>query len=526
MAMARTKRREQRDAMRVTTNPAERKMTSLVAAAVSVRVTAGIQNIRWGGSDWAQEGWLHYDTCPEFHAGIEINSANMSRARLFGTEVDPITGQPGETATTDPDVADIMSQLFGGASGQGQALAAISQHLDVAGDCWAFATPDPDIDMGIWEVLSTTEVTSGGGNRIMIEQLNGIPRPVDTENELLLRIWKKHPKHRWDADAPTRSLLPVLRELSALTAMVSATVKSRLASAGILWIPEELTLPRTMGQTQGPSEVRSESAGPAQAWLDLITEGMVAPIRDPDSAAAVVPIITTVAGDQIKNIVHMEFGKDLDAQIQPLREACTKRLAVGMNLPPTVLLGMEAANHWTAWTITEDYAKAYIAPKLELIADALTQFYLQPALKMRGKDWRRFAVYFDLSSLYPKQITTENALSAYNLGLLKELVLLRELGFGPNDLADPDERARRLVTEAIARGNPVTLVELAETIARIWPGIVIQPASPEGQVGKSITGNVPAASVPTPPVVGGAAPTATGAPPKAGTPPTAGVPAP
>jgi hypothetical protein len=471
-------RRERRAARQAVTDVAEssRSTASLVAAAINVRVTMGYQNIRWGGTDWQQEAWLHYDTCPEFHSGVNIGAHNLSRSRLIGVDVDPVTGELGTQPSKDPDVADIMNQLFGGSTGQSQALAQLYRHLDVAGDSWVLATDNPDIDGADWEVLATTEVTSAGGNRIMVQQINGMPRPIDTENELLIRIWQPHPKRRWEADSATRSMLPVLRELAALTAMVSATVKSRLASAGILWIPEEITLPPVRSATPNDTtQVKSLSQG-AAGWLDLITEAMTAPIRDPDSASAVVPMVSVVKGEHIKNIFHMEFGKDLDAMIEPLRRACVERLAVGMNLPPAILLGLETANHWTAWTITEDFARAYLAPKLELIADAITHYYLRPALRMRGRPPGLFAVNFDLDKLLPNQVTVDNAQKAYTAGTLKETAYMAVLGFSEADIADNAERARRLVFDILARGNPITLEELAPTLALLFPDISVAPA--------------------------------------------------
>lgn len=497
-------------------------VSSLVASAVNVRVTTGIQNVRWGGTEWQHEAWLHFDSCPEFRAGVEITANNLSRARLIGAEVDPLTGEPGSTATSDPNVVAVMSELFGGPAGQGQALSALAEHLEVAGDCWALATPDPDLDMATWEILATTEVTASTGGNIQVEQLNGIPRRVDTDTELLMRIWKKHPRHRWDADAPARALLPVLRELAALTAMVSATVKSRLASAGILWLPEELTLPPTAQQNVGPSQVRSEDSGPA-AWLDLLTEAMTAPIKDPDSASAVVPMIAQVKGEMIAKISHMEFGRDLDAEIEPLRQACVKRLAIGLNLPPTVLLGMEDANHWTAWTITEDYAKAYLAPKLELICDALTTFYLRPALRALGVDPSLYAVYFDLSALYPRQISTENAQAAYDEDLLSEVDYMAAMGFSETQIASNQERARRLIIRMVKTGNPITLEELAPMLAALFSIHVAPAATPAaalpagGGAGAAVADATTVTRAPTPTATG-QAPSPAGAKPSTAAP--------
>ena len=466
----------------------------LVAAAAQVRFDAGIQtNLRLGGTEWQNEGWLHYDACPEFRSGVNAVATKLSRANLIGVEVDPVTGELAETATDDADVVEIMSEFFGGQRGQSQALDRFARHLIVAGDSWCLATDRPDMDAATWEILAPSDVT-GTSSRIMVNQLDGVPRELDPNNELLIRVWRPHPKRRGEADASTRSLLPVLRELAALSAMVSATVKSRLASAGILWMPDDIQMPMPNTATANDVSQGSGESMNAEGWLDLITEAMSAPIADPDSASAVVPLVAMVKGEKIAQITHMEFGRDLDATIQPLRDACVKRLAVGMDLPPEVLLGLGQANHWTAWTITEEFAKSYLAPLLELIADALTSFYLRPALRARGRNARLFAIGFDLTKLFPRQIEVDNAQAAYDAGLLSEAKYMEALGFSEADLATPQERGRHLVQEMLQRGVAQTVAELADVLAQLYPGLRVntQYAPPLQPGGTPQVGNAPA----------------------------------
>ena len=468
--------RRERRILREKELTAAEKPAALVAAAVNVKASGGFTGIRLGATEWQQEAWNFYDTCPEFHAAVNIIAYNLSRARLIGVDVDPATGEPQTQPTEDPEVVQIMAQFLGGPTGQSQALDRLGRHLTVAGDSWALATPTPDVDGAVWEILASTDVTGAAG-RIMVRQLNGQPREVDTDTELLMRIWRPHPKIRWEPDSMTRSLLPVLRELAALTAMVTATVKSRLASAGILWIPDDITLPKPVTSTGEDSQAKSESAG-ADGWLDLITEAMTAPIRDPDSASAVVPLIAVVKKDSIKEITHMEFGRDLDATIEPLRQACVRRLAVGADMPPEMLTGMGSTNHWTSWAISEEFAKAFLSPLLELIVDSATQYYLRPALRAYGKDPARFAVWFDLAALFPRQISVDNATEAHKAGLLSDRKFMEVLGFSEADMADDRERARHLVEELLMRGNPQTLAEVADSVGLLFPGLVVHPIAP------------------------------------------------
>lgn len=516
-AVATRSRRERKRARAVEVAAYDQPAKSMVAAAVGVKAGHSFQNLKLGGTDWQQEGWLHYDSCPEFHAAVQIIAFNLSRARLFGVDVDPVTGQASTEPTDDPDVADIMAQFFGGPAGQSQALDRLGRHLTVAGDTWVLATDEPDQDDAAWQILATTEVTGSQG-RIMVTELNGQPRPVDTDQELLMRIWRPHPKRRQEADAVTRSALPVLRELAALSAMVSGTVKSRLASSGILWLPDELTLPAPADPSTDDGAARSMSMG-ADGWLELITEAMTAPIKDPDSAAAVVPLVAVVQADMIEKIKHMEFGRDLDSTIEPLRQACIKRIAVVMDMPPEVLLGMGGANHWGAWSITEEFAKAFLSPLLELIVDAATQFYLRRALRAIGRDPALFAVGFDLSALFPRQMSVDNAQAAFNAGLLSEKAYMAALGFGEAEMADSTERGRRIVEEMVRRGIAQTIQELAPALHALYPGLVvapmvgptrqsttetITPTQPRTEPTPTVTAPAPPARPPAQPPAGGA----------------------
>lgn len=473
--------RRERRAQREVELATREEPAALVAAAANVKVTAAFSNMRLGGTDWQNEGWAHYDSCPEYHSAVNIIAYNLSRARLIGVEVDPATGEPLTTPTDDPDVVDIMRQFFGGPTGQSQALDRLGRHLTVAGDGWCLASPDLDTDQAVWEVLGTSEVT-GTANRIMVTQLDGTPRPFDANYELLFRIWRPHPKRRWEADSSTRSLLPVLRELAALAAMVSSAVKSRLAAAGILWIPDDIQLPAQNTTAAADNEqLRTQMMG-AEGWLDLLTEAMLAPIQDLDSAQAVVPLVAMAKAESIEKVKHMEFGRDLDATVEPLRTAGLKRLAVGMDMPPEILTGMGTTNHWTSWSITEEFAKAFLAPILELIVDAATKMYLRPALRAAGRDPDTYAVWFDLAALFPRQISVDNAQAAWEANLLSEVAYMAALGFGETDIADSEERARRLVEDMVRRGVAATIAELAPAIAVLFPGLTVAvptPAAPQ-----------------------------------------------
>lgn len=59
-------------------------------------------------------------------------------------------------------------------------------------------------------------------------------RDLDPSDELVIRAWIPHPERSAEADAPVRAVLPVARELRALSLYVSSQVDSRVAGAGLL----------------------------------------------------------------------------------------------------------------------------------------------------------------------------------------------------------------------------------------------------------------------------------------------------
>ena len=133
----------------------------------------------------------------------------------------------------------------------------LALNLWVAGDGWLVGIPrelidedeenpyepDPDADIALedldWRMLSVNEVKSTNSSDTVVISL-------DADNELevspddiyLIRVWRSHPNRAWEADSPTRSSLPVLRELVGLTMHVSAQVDSRLAGAGVFIVPQ------------------------------------------------------------------------------------------------------------------------------------------------------------------------------------------------------------------------------------------------------------------------------------------------
>jgi hypothetical protein len=68
-------------------------------------------------------------------------------------------------------------------------------------------------------------------------------------------------------------------------------------------------------------------------------------------------------------------GSTLDPNITNLRDENIRRLALGMDAPPEVLLGAKGLSHFSAWSVESEFIRLQIAPMLRLIAQAFTVAY-------------------------------------------------------------------------------------------------------------------------------------------------------
>lgn len=448
---------------------AEQDPAPLTAAAVTVAINNPPSHVLWGGAQWQLEAWAHYDTCPELHAAAAIYGEAFSRAKMIAVDVDPQTLEVGSEPTTNAVATGLIAQLFGGPTGKAQAQYQMGLHLTVAGECWVLATDqEPDADAQPWRILSVTEVTKAG-NQIRIQNLDGTQRNL-VDGELLFRMFQPHPKMAWQADSPTRALLPVFRELAGLSSHILASLKSRLATGGVWLLPKSAAMEKSIDQ------FGAEIPGGQAGWMKLVADAMLTPIANPEDPSAIVPIVALVPDEILASIKDpIKFFGDIMAETQPLREAAVKRIAIGMDMPPERLLGSGEVNHWGQWFLDESFVKGQLTSKLTLPADAFTTKYLRPGINLTGGNPGLFAVAFDTDDMIT-EANEANAQQAWDSGELSSMAYLKALNFDPvRDAATMEERERKLLLQMVQRGNPQTVQELEGMIKLLFPNFKINP---------------------------------------------------
>lgn len=416
--------------------------TALVASAH--RYVGKVPRIYSPSKEWQKRCYHHYRFCGEAQFAARYFGHAMGRAVLYATDKDGIRLESGPAV-------EHLDALFAGADGQAGMLETVGVHLVVAGECYLIGRQIDGQD--VWEVLATTEIMDGpqGWQILSHEAEAWLPLAGD---DIIIRVWKPSPERRWEADSPFRSMLPILDQIEWLSRYIHSQTTSRLTGAGILVLPEEMTFPPPPPVDGKEQEVANEAEG----FTLTLGHNMMAPIKNPDSPAAQVPLVITAPGEYIENIRHITFWTPLDENAQNMMEALLHRFARGMDLPNEMIEGMASnqgtgggssngVSHWGAWMIEEQAIKMHIEPMLDVLVSALVVYYLRPL--MPGSLDR---IKADTSTLRLRPDRSQESIELADRGWLKEEIAVVENGFQPSDMPTQEERQQMLLWK-IASGS-------------------------------------------------------------------------
>lgn len=437
---------------------------SLVASAARIRGGSSflVAPRRTESAAWHTEAWDHYRNIGEFRYSCDWIGGMLSKAIIYAT----IETVDGVEKVEEGNILDYIAGLYGNADGRAEMFRLVGIHMSVTGECYIVGYPDMDPfgDGGDkWEVAASTKcirpTTDSDPWKVNDITLTG----VDPGDVTAIRIWRPDPLEPQLSISPTRSVLETLRQLHKLTQYISAQLDSRLSGAGILLMPDSMTLP--------PAPVKEgeaplvKSANNAEELMTILMEAMKASLANQNSASAKVPIVVTASAEAIAAVKHMTFWSELDEHASELRKEAIGRLALGMDVPPEVLQGASDSNHWSAWQADESAIKAHAEPLLKIITSALGSHYLRPLIsqdeKYNGDRLSAYSIAADTSEMRLRPNRSKEALELYNLGELSAAALLRETGFDTNDAMGEEELAIWLTRKVALGSTTPELVEAA-----------------------------------------------------------------
>lgn len=450
-----------------------------LVAAASRYTSRKIRGRGQGDQSWQWRAYDMYHLVPEVRFAASWIGNAMAGARLYA-------GRRAEDGTIEPApdnhrASEIVAQIAGGPDGQAKMLNAFGKHLTVPGEGWIVVRPNSEVlspyspeDGHDWQVLSVREVRQQSGKLVAEIDGDDIPIPegdpdaMDPNGPVAIRVWEPDPERAIEADSPVRSSLELLEELLLLNAAVKAIARSRITGRGLLLIPKGTRFPST--STQGDAE---------DDLIEIFMTIAETAIRDPESAAATVPIILELPADAIAEFKHIKFESEFDELAIKLRDEAVRRFATGLEIPAEILLGLGDVNHWGAWALTSEGIRLGIEPKLATVSYALTQQWLRPILEAESvPEWHRWLVWFDTSPLRVRTNRSETALQVYDRGAISAEALRRETGFDEADAPSTDEEQQREQDQADEQQAPPTPPDLPVDESEAEPDTLPASAGP------------------------------------------------
>lgn len=387
------------------------------------------------------QAWHFYKTVPELHYLASLLANNLSKVDLYAAKV--VNGEPERLDAGHP-ASKKLAEWAGGKQGQSEMLGRIATHLIVVGDSVLIGPSDGvglPYPFDSWRVFSAGEVYSSGGKVFVRTTNSGLgykDQPVPDGADVI-RIWKPAPDAYWKADSAVMAAFGVLGEIELLDAHIRSTALSRLRGAGLLAIPEEITLPGSEEAVEG------EESDP---FIRSLVEVMALAIKDPASAAALVPIIIRGPAEFIDKIQHFDFSTLFDSQVVTLRDAAIRRLALGLDAPPEILLGSSDASSWSMWQVASATIESHIKPLGHLISGSLTAGGILSEWDAEG-----VVVWADFSGLRVVTDLGADLQAAHDRGLISDEAFVRELGLNTADMPTAKQTEYQLLVDLV-KNNP------------------------------------------------------------------------
>lgn len=399
-------------------------------------------------NNWQSEAWELYRSVGELRYYVGWRANSCSRVRFVASEIDPDTGEPtggiAEDNREGQRVVEIVRKIAGGRLGQAQLIKRTAEVLTIPGELWIAilmrteGTGEHQKLVAKWYAVTRREIEQGPrSNSVTIKLPDGSKHVFDHGNgDGMFRVWNPDAEDASEPDSPVRACLDPLREIVRTTRKIANADNSRLLNNGILLVPSEASLPDQQapvsadkpGGTPQPQAGRKVAATLQQAIVQVSETAS----KDPNSAAALVPIVVAAPGEHLEKVAHIDFGKEVTKVAIETRTDAIARLAMGLDMSPERLLGLSTGNHWSAWAIEDQDVHLHIAPVMETICHAIDASVLRGMLEDDGIDPEKYTLWYDASALTSDPDLTDEAKDAFEKGAITAETLVRIYGL-PDD---------------------------------------------------------------------------------------------
>jgi hypothetical protein len=478
-------------------------------------------------SSWQTEAWEYYDSIGEVKYAFNLVASVVSRIRLYAAIVEDPAEAPipvDKSSKIDPQLGAAaqraLARLDSAYGGQAGLLKDAALNLQVTGECHLVQIPER-IGTGLpetWDIRSVDELQIDAKGNFVIQPRRevggGVPSAMSAGkgairlpgDAFIGRIWKAHPRYSQEADSSLRGLLDLCAELLLLNRTFRATARSRL-NAGALYLPDGLSVAASPDPDYPYDEDGNynEQYNPEEAaddFEDQLIDAMTTPIKDEDSASAVVPLIIRGPAELGDKIKQFKFERSFDASLVQRADRVLERIMQGLDVPKDIVSGLANVKYSNALQIDESLYKAHIEPLMLLIVDAFTVVYLRPYLIANGypeADVRRLHIWYDPSQVATRNDRATDADAGFDKMAVSYDTWRRAHGFSDQDAPTPQELALRLIinkgaitpelTEAMLSAVAPEIMELVKDVSQ-----ANNPAPMPGNIEDILQGGQPGAA--------------------------------
>lgn len=400
---------------------------------------------------WQALAWGYYERIGELRAIAHYVSNLLSKMTLYAARATADPFNPERLPPSHP-ASRAVADFAGGFDGQAELMAALAIQLTIAGDT-ILAGPWDMRTRGVfpfdrWRAYSTEEITSRNGvlyYKTIQRRDEKLPPSVAA-----FRAWRPSPRRWWEAESPTKSALQILREIDLLDAHVHSSAVSRLAGAGLMLLPDEITVPSDEVDADGQE---------VDPFVRHLAEVMSIAMKKPESAAARVPVMLRGPADALKEVRVLNFDTPFDERVPELRLGALRRLGLAMDIPPEVLTGTAEGTGWSAWQTLTQAINYHALPLAMVATGTLSQGWLRPFLKkqrdnnLTDSELSQLVLWPDANNLRVRPNEAEETTAAYDRFEADSDALRLVSGLAAETKPTDTELARQILL-ALVRTNP------------------------------------------------------------------------
>jgi hypothetical protein len=329
--------------------------------------------------------WRIYRCVPEVHYAVN------QQARLVGRLDWRVEGDGEELPNGEGE--KIMRAAFGGDLRGCSVMAGI--HLQVVGRFWLARVPSP---------------RGGTEWRILNSPLTSEQKKLAEQADVLVEVVIEDPAVPGRADSAVAAIRDIATELILARAQARGTARSRIAQSMVVLYPKE-------GAGPNPKKFENDMA-----------KVVAAPLADEKAEAVAVPNIIGFPSEYIDKWRVLDLTGPIDEKLHERIERLIRQLAIGLDMAPSILLGLEDSNQWSAYASLEDNWLGHVEP----LAAPVGQAYAEALTRAAKIDRNRLDVIPDPAPLLRRRPAISDILQAAQLGIVTNKWAAEQLG-APDD---------------------------------------------------------------------------------------------